>query len=326
MVTPKAPAGRLAAAIVLVFFPSAARGDHPWLRLEKTAGAMGSTFSVTLLGRDRPHMEAAIDAALHEAQRLDRLLSNYQPASEWSRVNREAAARPVRVSSELFQLLAACVAYSRASEGAFDITVGPLMRAWGFLRDSGRVPRQDEVAQALRLTGYRHLLLDPAEGTVRFAQDGVELDPGGIGKGYAVDRMAGILRARGYTTALLSAGSSSWYGMGAPPEQAAGWRVTLGPGDAVVLLKDLALSTSGVTEKFVEDGGRKLSHVMDPRTGYPARGVSMVSVLAARAIDSEAWTKPYFVNGRAWATAHRLPGSRVFLCDDGTPPVCGWLR
>lgn len=325
MVTTKAPSGPVAAAIVLVLFPAAARADNPWLRLEKTAGAMGTTFSVTLLGRDRAHMDAAIDAALHEAQRLDRLLSNYQPASEWSRVNREAAAGPVRVSSELFQLLAACIAYSRESEGAFDITVGPLMRAWGFFRDSGRVPRPDEVAQALRLTGYRHLLLGPAERTVRFALEGVELDPGGIGKGYAVDRMAGILRARGYTTALVSAGSSSWYGMGAPPEQADGWRVKLAPGSAVVFLKDLALSTSGVTEKFVEAGGRKLSHIMDPRTGYPARGVRLVSVLAARAIDSEAWTKPYFVNGRTWAAAHRLPGSRVFLCDDGAPPVCGWL-
>ena len=106
---------------------------------------MGSTYSIALYGYDRIQMEAAADAAFDEVRRLDELLSNYKPDSEWSQVNRHAAARPVKVSPELFQLLSACLEYSRESEGAFDITVGPLMKVWGFYKGSGHLPHRAEV-------------------------------------------------------------------------------------------------------------------------------------------------------------------------------------
>jgi len=134
-------------------------------------------------------MEAAAQAAFDEVRRLDEMLSNYRPSSEWSRVNREAAERPVVVGQELFDLLAACLEYSRRSQGAFDISVGPLMKVWGFYKGSGRLPHRAEVQAALKKVGYRQITLDPGRRTVRFDRPGVELDPGGIGKGYAVDRM-----------------------------------------------------------------------------------------------------------------------------------------
>jgi thiamine biosynthesis lipoprotein len=118
----------------------AANGQQELLRLEKSADAMGSTYSVALYGYDRVQMEAAADAAFDEVRRLDELLSNYRPGSQWSEVNRDAASRPVQVSPELFQLLSACVEYSRQSEGAFDITVGPLMKVWGFYKGTGHLP------------------------------------------------------------------------------------------------------------------------------------------------------------------------------------------
>ena len=120
---------------VLVLFllaALAANGQQELLRLEKSADAMGATYSIALYGYDRVQMEAAADAAFDEVRRLDELLSNYRPESQWSEVNRDAARQPVKISSELFQLLSACVAYSRESDGAFDITVGPLMKVWGF--------------------------------------------------------------------------------------------------------------------------------------------------------------------------------------------------
>ena len=200
--------------VLFLLAASAAYGQQDLLRLEKSADAMGSTYSIALYGSDRVKMEAAADAAFDEVRRLDDLLSNYQPASQWSEVNRNAAVKPVKVSPELFQLLSACAAYSRESEGAFDITVGPLMKVWGFYKGTGHLPHKPEIAVALAKVGYRHMLLDPAAQTVRFDRPGVEIDPGGVGKGYAVDRMVEVLRKNGVRTALIAGSGSSIYGMG----------------------------------------------------------------------------------------------------------------
>ena len=320
---------------VLVLFllaALAADGQQELLRLEKSADAMGSTYSIALYGYDRVKMEAAVDAAFDEVRRLDELLSNYQPGSQWSEVNRDAATKPVLVSPELFQLLAACLEYSRESEGAFDITVGPLMKVWGFYKGSGHLPHKPEIAAALAKVGYRHIRLDPAAQTVRFDRSGVEMDPGGVGKGYAVDRMVEVLRQNGVRTAMVAASGSSIYGMGAPPDEPRGWPVKIkDPWDnrktlAEVWLKDSSMSTSGSYEKFFRAEGRVYAHIMDPRTGYPAQGSVSVSVLAPRTVDSEVWAKPYFTNGRQWAVKHRPKEFRVFFCEDRMEKPCAWLQ
>jgi thiamine biosynthesis lipoprotein len=301
-------------------------------RLEKSADAMGATFTIALYGTDRVPMEAAADAALAEAQRLDALLSNYRPESEWSIVNRTAAVRPMKVSPELFHLLSACLDYSRESEGAFDITVGPLMKAWGFYKNSGHLAPKSEVQAALSKIGYRHIHLDAAAQTVWFDSRGVEMDPGGIGKGYAVDRMVEILKDRGIQRALVAGSDSSIYGLGSPPDEPQGWEVSIrDPKNSRrsverVYLKDMSMSTSGSYEKFFQAEGRTYSHIMDPRTGYPAQGTVSVSVVAPRTIDSEAWAKPYFLNGRQWTAAHKPAAFRVFLCEDAKDTPCAWVQ
>jgi len=306
--------------------------SDPLLRLEKSADAMGSTYSIAIYGNDRVEMEAAVDAAFDEVHRLDEMLSNYKPDSEWSEVNRHAAERPMKISPELFQLLSACVAYSRESEGAFDISVGPLMKVWGFYKGSGHLPHRPEVLAALTKVGYRHIHLDAAAQTVWFDRPGVELDPGGIGKGYAVDRMVDVLRQKGFSIALVAGSGSSIYGMGAPPEEPKGWRVEIrDPRDshkaaAEVFLKDTSMSTSGSYEKFFRAEGRTYAHIMDPRSGYPAQGSVSVSVIAPRTIDSEAWAKPYFVNGRQWAAKHKPKEFRVYFCEDRMEQPCAWLQ
>jgi FAD:protein FMN transferase len=310
----------------------AAYGQQELLRLEKSADAMGSTYSIALYGSDRVKMEAAADAAFDEVRRLDELLSNYQPGSQWSEVNRNAGLQPVKVSAELFQLLAACLEYSRESEGAFDITVGPLMKVWGFYKGSGHLPHKPEIVAALAKVGYRHVQLDPARQTVRFDRPGVEMDPGGVGKGYAVDRMVEVLRKYGVRIALVAGSGSSIYGMGAPPDEARGWPVKIkDPWDnrktlAEVWLKDSSMSTSGSYEKFFRAEGKIYAHIMDPRTGYPAQGSVSVSVIAPRTLDSEVWAKPYFINGRQWAAKHLPKDFRVFFCEDRTDKPCAWLQ
>ena len=318
--------------VVLFLSGTLAAAQPELLRLEESGDAMGATYSIVLYGYDRVKMEAAVDAAFEEVRRLDEMLSNYRADSEWSEVNRHAAEKPVKASPELFQLLSACVAYSRDSEGAFDISVGPLMKVWGFYKGSGHLPHRPEVATALAKVGYRNIQLDPAGLTVRFVRTGVEIDPGGIGKGYAVDRMVEVLKRNGVNNALVAGSASSIFGLGAPPDEPRGWQVKIkDPWDqrktlAEVWLKDMSLSTSGSYEKFFRAEGKMYAHIMDPRTGYPAQGSVAVSVLAPRTLDSEVWAKPYFINGRQWAAKHRLKDSRVFFCEDRMEKPCAWLQ
>src|SRR6266571_8246848 len=294
--------------LLAVFAPLAATSEE--LRLESSVDAMGSTYSLVLYGEDRGHIEAASEEAFQEVRRLDRMLSNYRPESEWSEVNRHAAERPVKVSAELFQLLSACVEYSRQSEGAFDISVGPLMKVWGFYKGSGHLPHRAEVRGALTKVGYRNILLDATRLTVRFARPGVELDPGGIGKGYAVDRLVDVLKRDGIASALVSASGSSIYALGAPPGEA-GWKVRIrDPKDeektvTEVTLFNQSMSTSGNYEKFFLAEGKMYSHIMDPRTGFPATGMLAASVIAPLTLDSEAWAKPFYINGPEWAAKHK---------------------
>lgn len=314
-------------ALHLSLIAASAAPSPNLLRLERSLDAMGTTYTVAVYGPDRFALDSAVEDALNEVQRLDDLLSNYKPSSEWSKVNREAYRGPVQVSDELFSLLDRCVNYSQRSEGAFDITVGPLMKLWGFYKGQGRIPHRSEIRTVLGRIGWQAIRLDAASKTVQF-QRPVEIDPGGIGKGYAVDRMAAILRDRGITSGIISAGRSSIYGIGVPPSEPRGWRVEVpnpkNPREnfAEVFLRNESMSTSGSTEKFFTVGGRTYTHIMDPRTGTPATGMLQVSVVAPRTIDSEAWTKPYFVLGREWAARHKPKEFRVFLCEDRSEIAC----
>jgi thiamine biosynthesis lipoprotein len=301
------------------------------LRIESSLEAMGSTYTIVAYGADRNRLEASVEESFEEIRRLDALLSNYREQSEWSRMNREAGERAVRVNAELFGLLEACMEYSRKSAGAFDITVGPLVRIWGFYKGTGRLPHRAEIRGALTKVGYGNVELDKSSGTVRFLRPGVELDPGGIGKGYTVDRVVDVLKRNGIASALITAGGSSMYGLGAPPAESA-WRVQIRhpkrTGETVgeVRLRDSSMSTSGTSERFFVAGGKVYSHIFDPRTGYPAQGMLSVSVTAPRTIDSEAWTKPFFIHGRSWAEKNKPKGFKAFFCEDRPEIACAWLQ
>jgi len=300
------------------------------VRAEGGIYCMGTAFSVVAYG---PHLEplnSAITQALEEAKRLDAMLSNYRPESDLSQVNRFASHGPMAVSTELFQFLSTCLAYSRASDGAFDITVGPLVKISGFFKDTGHLPRPEEVVGALDKVGYRKLILDEQNMTVCFATEGMELDPGGIGKGFAVDNMAGLLQRHGVHSALISAGGSTIYALGAPPNES-GWKVSIKhphkPSMVIetVRLKNEAISTSGTTEKSFWAEGKIWGHIMDPATGYSSTDTLSVSVIAPKAVDSEAWTKPYFILGRPWTEKHKPHGFRVFYCEAKPQSAGVWL-
>jgi thiamine biosynthesis lipoprotein len=322
--------------LVLVVLGWSQTGAQEVLRYEASVDCMGGVFTVTAYSSNRSQLEAAVTESLEEAKRVDSLLSNYKKDSEWSKVNRLAGQAPVNVSKELFDLLEACLQFSRQSEGTFDITVGPLMRRWGFFRGSGRFPHRSEIRTAMSAVGYQNINLDQQEQTVRFRNPLTEMDPGGVGKGYAVDRMVAILRESGITSAFITAAGSSMYGLGTPPGES-GWKVIIRhPADkdrsaAELVLKDQSMATSGSSEKYFTVGGRIYSHIMDPRTGFPAQGTLSVSLIGPKALDTEVWAKPIYILGRDWAARHKPKGMRVFHCPEGPKgnpweSTCEWLQ
>jgi len=269
---------------------------------EQSRPAMGTEFKIYLYAEQDEQAEAWFGAAFAEIERLDETLSNYKPESELSRINRLAGHQMVTTDPEMYALLQTCIEYSRRSGGTFDITVGPLMRAWGFFRGQGKYPAPWQLDKAREKVGWQKVQLDPAGRTVHFAVDGMELDLGGIGKGYAVDRVIRQLRMAGVKAAMVDAGSSTLYAIGAPPGKK-GWLVGVPkPGDrsqtiSTVLLKDESLSTSGSYEKFFQLNGRTYCHIMDPRTGAPVEGMLQATVIGVDGMTTEALSKPMFVMG-----------------------------
>jgi FAD:protein FMN transferase len=305
---------------LLVAVSAAPARTPPPVCHEESRVAMGCTATVRACDPGAAALPAIVGEALDEIDRIDRLMSHYRCDSPLSRLNREAANGPVTVEPELLDFLAECLRWSRESDGAFDVTVGPLMKAWGFFRDDGRIPPEDELARVREVVGYRHVALDREAGTARFDRPGVELDLGGIGKGYAVDRAVEVLRRRGVASALVNLGGSSVYGLGTPPGKKA-WEIGIQdpthPAKTAVTvpLRDRALSVAGGYERFFEKDGVTYSHVMDPRTGRPVQGVLSVAVLTGSATAGDALDNVLFVLGPRAGRAHlgRLPGAEALV-------------
>ncbi len=265
---------------------------------------MGTLFTIVAYGRDARFLAQVANEAFDEIDALDAQMSNYKMESELSHINRDAAREPVVVEPRLFQLIADSLLYARETDGAFDITVGPLMKAWGFFRGEGRLPSSGDLARIMKHVGYRHVQPSPERRTIHFDTSGVELDLGGIAKGYAADRVVDVLRTNGVTVALVSSGTSSIFALGAPPGERA-WRITLrDPFEArkagdVIYLKNYSFSASGNYERFFKLRGKTYSHIMDPRTGRPVTNMLATVVLAPRAVDSDALSTAFYVLGVA---------------------------
>jgi thiamine biosynthesis lipoprotein len=287
-------------------------------RYEESRISMACTYSIIAYGRE--DQGKILNEALDEVDRIDRLMSHYKKDSPLSEINREAAKGPVRVEPELFDFISECIKYSHESDGAFDITVGPLMKAWGFFRDEGRLPSDPELAKARGSTGYRHIILNEKERTIRFDRAGVELDLGGIAKGYAVDRAVAILKSRGIERALVNAGGSTIYGLGSPPDSS-GWEIEIqDPIDhskpaAKISLNNRALSVSGSYEKFFEVDGVRYSHIMDPRTGLPVQGLLSVAVITETGTAGDALDNVFYVLGieKSRKLMHLYPVTEVIF-------------
>lgn len=267
-----------------------------WLTGEEAI--MGTAIRVELWAQDMAAGEAAIAAVMAEMHRIDRQMSPYKPESELSRINREAADHPVPISQEMFDILSRSIEFSKLSGGAFDITFSSV----GYMYDYRRhiKPTDKEIEQALPGIDYRHILLDAKKRTVKFARSGVRIDLGGIGKGHAVDNGIALLKQRGITQAIVTAGGDSRVlgDRGGRP-----WMVGIRDPRrkdnmvAVIPLINSAISTSGDYERYFEADGIRYHHILNPKTGRSATGVHSVSVIGPDATTTDGLTKPVFILG-----------------------------
>ncbi len=284
--------------------------------------AMATRFELVLAGRREEALRAAGEEAIEEIHRLEAALSLYRPDSQIAEVNRAAASRPVRVTPEVFGLLRHALQLCEVTDGAFDITVAPLLRAWGLMRGTGRMPDPASLAEARSAVGYRHVRLDAGLGTVSFAREGVMVDLGSIGKGYALDRAAELLREAGVERGLIHGGTSTAVALGRGDDGTA-WKVAVtaprlaaGPGAAerdrplsVVELEDESLSVSAVWGKGFEAEGRYFGHVMDPSRGEPVSGALLAAIVLPSATESDALSTALLVRGEEMV--ERLRGGGV---------------
>jgi FAD:protein FMN transferase len=283
--------------------------------------AMACRFEIVFNAGEHPQDTEAALTALDLIDEIESHISIYRDASELSRLNATAATDWQPVSADLFALLETALELYDRTGGGFDIAAGRLVRSWGFLARQGRTPSATDRAAALAASGSRWLELDPAGRRIRFTRPGVELNPGAIGKGWAVDRAVDRLLSAGITSCLLHGGSSSVraigrQGPGANDDQR-GWPVgvrhPLRPAVrlATVVLVDQALGTSGSGTQFFIHRGRKLGHILDPRTGHPAEGVISATVLAPTAAEADALATAAYVLGPAGLPVIAPPGGPV---------------
>lgn len=287
--------------------------------------AMGCLFEVLLWGDDPEWCEGVAREALDEIVGLDRQMSHYRDDSDIARLNAYAARGPVRVEPQLFGLLQRCAEWWTATEGAFDVAIGRLLECWGFHRGTGRVPSEEEIGEALASSGMRHIALDPLRSEVHFRAPGLALNLGAVGKGYALDRAASVLRFYGAQSALLHGGHSTILAIGGPPEGGP-WTFPIRdprqPANTIetIGIRDAALSTSGNYTQYVEANGMRYGHILDPRTGHPVQGTLQVSLRAADAASADALSTALFVLGcnRASWFAERFPQVSFVLLSEGS--------
>ena len=297
--------------------------------VKETRMIMGTFAEISTYSNEVKNAGAAIDAALNEMERMDSLLSNYKKDSELSRVNREAAKSPVPCSEEFLEFIEQSLFFSELSGGAFDITVSPIVSLWGFFNEKGHIPSEEEINRLLPSVSYKNIEIKrngdkKKTGTVFFKHISTQIDPGAIGKGYAVDKALNVLKKYGIDNACINLGGNI-YVLGVSDGKDA-WRVGIQhPRNkneilGYLELKDEATATSGDYERFFEIDGVRYSHIIDPRTGKPVNGTIAVTIIAPSGTDVDALSTSVYVLGQEKGLKYlrEIPGAEALIaCEKG---------
>lgn len=299
----KTPALWLTFATVLLAFSGHLQAEAPWQRLTYQEKHMGVLVKFTLYAQDEAIANKAARLAFERVAELDRLLSDYNPESELRQLcDKAEPGKPVQVSQDLFRVLAAAEALSKKTDGAFDVTVGPVVRLWRRARRQKELPDADRLKEAMAAVGYEKVRLDQKRQTVALARKGMRLDLGGIAKGYAGDEALKVFREHGISRAMIDAGGDLV--VGDPPPGRAGWRVGIaplekvnGPPSKILEIQNAGVATSGDAFQFVEIAGKRYSHIVDPKTGLGLTERSSVSVIAPTGMESDSLASAVSVLG-----------------------------
>ncbi len=283
---------------------------------------MGSRFEITVTAKNAEIGNSYIDTTVSEIRRIEKLISSWDSDSQTSKINRNAGKRPVKVAPELFDLIERANGISRLTDGAFDITYASMDQIWKFDESMTKMPSENDIKASVARVGYENIELDKANGTVFLKFVGMKIGFGAIGKGYAADRAKALLMKKGVASGIINASGdmNTW---GKQPNGEA-WQVAItnpmNKQEAFALLpiSEGAVVTSGNYEKFVTFNGKRYSHIIDPRTGYPSSGISSVTVFAPKAELADALATSIFVMGKEIGLdrINQMPKIECVIIDD----------
>jgi FAD:protein FMN transferase len=287
-------------------------------RIEMTEPQMGTQMRLVVYADDEARAHTAMHAAFKRVADLNDTLSDYQPTSELMRLCARAGQGPIAISPHLFHILDVAQTLARRTNGAFDVTSGPLTHLWRRARRFSEVPATPRVTEALALSGFRHLHLDASKRTATLDTTGMTLDLGGLAKGYAADEAIAVLESHGVTRALAALGGDVV--VSAPPPDRDGWTIDVSALDApgaphptALVLRNAAVSTAGDAEQWMTAAGVRYSHILDPRTGWPMTIRSSTTVIARRGLDADRLDTAIAVLGpkEGLPLAEETPGAAV---------------
>jgi len=289
---------------------------------KETLKLMGSRFEITVVAKNKKEANLYIQAAVSEIKRIENLISSWDSNSQTSEINKNAGIKPVKVEEELFHLIDRSLKISELTDGAFDISYASMDKIWKFDGSMKTMPTQEEIARSVSHIGYKNIELDQETKTVFLKLEGMKIGFGGIGKGYAADKAKALLVSMGVTGGIINAsGDMNTWGKQTNGED---WKVAItnplnkNKAFALLPLDNGAVVTSGNYEKYVEFDGKRYTHIIDPRTGYPCSGVISVTVFAPKAELADALATSVFVMGKETGLdrINQLPNIECIIIDD----------
>jgi thiamine biosynthesis lipoprotein len=302
-----------------LFIAFVAQAQQPYKR---TLKLMGNRFDITVVASDSIQANTYIDMAIEEISRIEKLISSWDPNSQTSEINRKAGIQAVTVDRELFQLIERSIAISKLTDGAFDISYASMDRIWKFDGSMTEMPSEAQIKESVEKVGYQNIILDPINSTVFLKKSGMKIGFGAIGKGYAADQAKKLLIEKGVIAGIINAsGDMNTWGKQVDGND---WKVAItNPMDknkafGILPIKEGAVVTSGNYEKYVTFNGSRYSHIIDPRTGYPAKGILSVTVFAPKAELADALATSVFVLGieTGLNRIDQLPKIECIIVDD----------
>lgn len=263
---------------------------------------MGSKFEITLVDKDSLSAEKNIDKSINEIRRIENLISEWKPETQISEVNRNAGIKPVKVDSEVFTLTEKGIYFSKLTDGAFDISIVAMDKIWKFDDSMNELPSEESIKNSVKNVGYQNIILDKTNSTIFLKNKGMKIGFGSIGKGYAADKTRELIKSLGVKAGIINAsGDISAWGT-----QSDGKPWAIGINNpfkddkiaAVLYLKENAVTTSGSYEKYAEINGKRYSHIMNPKTGYPSTGLTSVTVVGPNATMANGFSTSIMVLGK----------------------------